>query len=35
MGLNASVQKIVERLDDLNRYLLYFPGKTSKKLDQD
>jgi hypothetical protein len=25
MGLNTSVQQLVERLNDLNRYLLYFP----------
>jgi hypothetical protein len=25
MGLNTSVQRFVERLNDLNRYLLYFP----------
>jgi hypothetical protein len=25
MGLNTSVQQFVERLNDLNRYLLYFP----------
>jgi hypothetical protein len=26
---------IVERLNDLNRYLLYFPEKKTKQLDQD
>jgi hypothetical protein len=35
MGLNTSVQKFVERLNDLNRYLLYFPEKKPKQLDQD
>jgi hypothetical protein len=35
MGLNASVQKFVERLNDLNRYLLYFPEENPKQLDQD
>jgi protein associated with RNAse G/E len=33
--LNTSVQQFVERLNDLNRYLLYFPEENSKKLDQD
>jgi hypothetical protein len=28
MGLNTSVQQFVERLNDLNRYLLYFPEET-------
>jgi hypothetical protein len=28
MGLNTSVQQFIERLNDLNRYLLYFPEKT-------
>jgi hypothetical protein len=27
MGLNTSVQQFVVRLNDLNRYLLYFPEK--------
>jgi hypothetical protein len=34
MGLNTSVQQFVERLNDLNRYLLYFPEESSKQLDQ-
>jgi hypothetical protein len=34
-GLNTSVQQFVERLNNLNRYLLYFPGETPKQLDQD
>jgi hypothetical protein len=35
MGLNTSVQKFVERLNDLNRYLLYFPEENPKQLDPD
>jgi hypothetical protein len=35
MGLNTSVQKFVERLNDLNCYLLYFPEENPKQLDQD
>jgi hypothetical protein len=37
MGINTSVQQSVEnhRLNDLNRYLLYFPEENSKQLDQD
>jgi hypothetical protein len=35
MGLNTSVQQFLERLNDLNRYLLYFLKKKSSKLDQD
>jgi hypothetical protein len=35
MVLNTFVQQFVERLIDLNRYLLYFPVEHSKKLDQD
>jgi hypothetical protein len=35
MCLNTSIQKFVERLNDLNRYLLYFSGENSKQLDQD
>jgi hypothetical protein len=35
MGLNASVQQFVERLNDLNRYLLYFPEENPKQLDKD
>jgi hypothetical protein len=35
MGLNTSVQQFVERLNDLNLYLLYFPEENPKQLDQD
>jgi hypothetical protein len=35
MGLNTSVQQFLERLNDLNRYLLYFSEENSKQLDQD
>jgi hypothetical protein len=35
MGLNTSVQQFVEWLNDLNRYLLYFPEENPKQLDQD
>ena len=35
MGPSTSVQQFVERLNDLNRYLLYFPEELSKQLDQD
>jgi hypothetical protein len=35
MGLNTSIQQLVERLNDLNRYLLYFPEENPKQLDQD
>jgi hypothetical protein len=35
MGLNTSVQQFVERLNDLNRYLLYFPEENRKQSDQD
>jgi hypothetical protein len=37
MGHNTSVQLFVERLklNDLNRYLLYFPEEIPKQLDQD
>jgi hypothetical protein len=35
MGLNTSVQKFVERLNDINRYLLYFPEENLKQLNQD
>jgi ribosomal protein S15P/S13E len=34
MGLNTSVQQFVERLNELNRYLLYFPEENPKQLDQ-
>jgi hypothetical protein len=35
MGLNTSLQQFVERLNDLNRYLLYFLKENPKQLDQD
>jgi hypothetical protein len=35
MGLNTSVQQFIERLNDLNRYLSYFPEEDPKHLDQD
>jgi hypothetical protein len=35
MDLNTSVQQFVESLNDLNCYLLYFPGEKPKQLDQD
>jgi hypothetical protein len=35
MGLNLSIQKFLERLNDLNCYLLYFPEENPKQLDQD
>jgi hypothetical protein len=35
MGLNTSVQQFVERLNNLNFYLLYFPEENPKQLDQD
>jgi hypothetical protein len=37
MGFNTSVQQFVEkkRMNDLNRYLLYFPEENPKQLDQD
>jgi hypothetical protein len=35
MGLNTCVQQFVERLNDLNRYLLYFPEDNPIQLDQD
>ena len=35
MGPSTSVQQFVERLNDLNRYLLYFPEESPKQLDQD
>jgi hypothetical protein len=35
MGLNTSVQQFVERLNDLNHYLLYIPEENPKQLDQD
>ena len=30
-----SVQNFVERLNELNRYLLFFPEENPKQLDQD
>jgi hypothetical protein len=35
MGLNTFIQQYVERLNDLNCYLLYFSEENSKQLDQD
>jgi hypothetical protein len=35
MGLDTSIQQFVERLNDLNHYLLYFPEENPKQLDQD
>jgi hypothetical protein len=35
MGLHMSVQQFVERLNDLNRYLLHFSEENPKQLDQD
>jgi hypothetical protein len=35
MGLNTSVQQFLERLNELNRYLLYFSEENPKQLDQD
>jgi hypothetical protein len=35
MGLNTSVERFVERLNDLNRYLLYIPEENPKQLHQD
>jgi hypothetical protein len=35
MGLNTSVDLFVEFLNDLNRYLLYFPEENPRQLDQD
>jgi hypothetical protein len=34
-GLNTSVQQFVERLNDLNCYLLCFPEVNTKQLDKD
>jgi hypothetical protein len=31
MGLKTSVQQFVERLNDINRYLLYFPEETPSR----
>jgi hypothetical protein len=33
MGLNTFIQQFVERLNDLNHYLLYFPEENPKQLD--
>jgi hypothetical protein len=33
--LNTSVQQFLEWLNDLNRYLLYFPEENPEQLDQD
>jgi hypothetical protein len=35
MGLNTSVQKFVERLNDFNRDLLYFPQEKPRHSNQD
>jgi hypothetical protein len=35
MGLDTSIKQFVERMNDLNRYLLYFPEESPKQLDQD
>jgi hypothetical protein len=35
MGLNTLVKQFVDRLNALNRYLLYFPEENTKQLDQD
>jgi hypothetical protein len=35
MVLNTPLHQFVERLNDLNRYLLYFPEENPKQLDQD
>jgi hypothetical protein len=35
MGLHTSVQHFLERLNDLNSYLLYFPEENPKQSDQD
>jgi hypothetical protein len=35
MGLNTSIKQIVEKLNDLNRYLLYFPKENPKQIHQD
>jgi hypothetical protein len=35
MGINTSVQRFVERLIDLNPYLLYCPEENPKQLDKD
>jgi hypothetical protein len=35
LGHNMSVQKFVKRLNDLNRYLLFFPEEYPKQFDKD
>jgi hypothetical protein len=35
MGLNTYVQQFVERLNELNRCILYFPEENPKQVDQD
>jgi hypothetical protein len=35
VGLNTYVEQFVERLNDLNYHLLYFPEENPKQLDQD
>jgi hypothetical protein len=35
LGLNKSIEQFVERMNDLNRKLLYFPTENPKQLDQD
>jgi hypothetical protein len=35
LGHNMTVQTFAERLNELNRYLLYFPEENPKQLDQD
>jgi hypothetical protein len=35
MAFNTSIQQFVERLNDLNHYLLYFSEENPKQLDQD
>jgi hypothetical protein len=35
LGQNVSVQNFVERLNELNRYLLFFPEENPKQLDPD
>jgi hypothetical protein len=35
LGRNVSVQIFVERLNELKRYLIYFPEENPKQLDQE
>jgi hypothetical protein len=35
MGLNTFIQQFVKRMNDLNRFLLYFADENPEKLDQD